>query len=316
MHMPVSSVKSGCRMPAMDPVRSAWFGFRLTACIVRRLVCTVLVLTFAGAAAQISAQESEAELERVNRVDDLLRILNAGAGASIADVGAGDGFFSVRIARAVGPSGHVVAVDISEAALSKLRERATRDGATVEAVLGAVDDPHLDAGRFDAVLIHNAYHEMTQHEAMLAHIHAALKPGGRLVIVEPMHDSSRGLSRDKQVAQHDIEAGIVEQELRAADFDVVERDNEFVKFTGVAGGFWLIVARRQGAGEAASQFPPAMTGGTQPEWRPDFGRLSSSAAYAGTYCTQRRRSVKPCGGNVKDRRQSPPAVNGIGREIS
>lgn len=59
-----------------------------------------------------------------------------------------------------------------------------------------------------------------------------------------MHESSRGLPRDKQVAEHDIEADIVERELRAADFEVVQRDDEFVKFTGVAGGFWLMVARR------------------------------------------------------------------------
>jgi len=125
----------------------------------------------------------------------------------VADVGAGDGFFSVRIARAVQPNGRVAAVDVSDAALTKLRERASRDNVTnVDAVLGATDDPRLEAGHFDAVLIHNAYHEMTEHEAMLRHIRAALKPRGRLVIVEPMHDSSRGLPREKQVEKHDIES--------------------------------------------------------------------------------------------------------------
>lgn len=139
----------------------------------------------------------------------------------------------------------MAAVDVSDAALTKLRERASRDNVTnVDAVLGATDDPRLDAGRFDAVLIHNAYHEMTAHEAMLRHIHAALKPGGRLVVAEPMHDSSRGLPREKQVEKHDIEIDIVDQELRTAGFDIVRRDTEFVKFTGVAGGFWLLLGRR------------------------------------------------------------------------
>ena len=139
----------------------------------------------------------------------------------------------------------MVAVDISEGALNKLRDRSGRENVTnVDTVVGAVDDPHLSADRFDGVLIHNAYHEMTEHETMLRHIRAALKRGGRFVIVEPMHDSSRGLTREKQVAQHDIAIEIVDEELRAAGFEVVERDADFIKFTAVPGGFWLLVARR------------------------------------------------------------------------
>jgi ubiquinone/menaquinone biosynthesis C-methylase UbiE len=211
----------------------------------QRLACIALVFAFIVPTELFSGQESEAELERVHRVGDLLRTLDAQPGALIADVGAGDGFFTVRIARAVGPTGRVVAVDISESALATLRDRVARENAPVDVVLGTADDPHLETGRFDAVLIHNAYHEMTEHEAILSHIHAALKRGGRFVVVEPMHDSSRGLSREQQVAQHDIESDIVERELRAAEFDVVERNNDFVKFTGVAGGFWLLAARRR-----------------------------------------------------------------------
>src|SRR4051794_37089922 len=66
---------------------------------------------------------------------------------------------------------------------------------------------------------------------------------GRLVVVGPMHDSSRGLARDKHVAQHDIAIEIVDEELRAAGFEVVERDASFIKFTGVpAGSGWLWAA--------------------------------------------------------------------------
>jgi predicted methyltransferase len=79
---------------------------------------------------------------------------------------------------------------------------------------------------------------------MLRHIRAALKPGARLVVVEPMHDSSRGLTREKQVAQHDIEIEIVDKELQAAGFEVLRRDDAFIRFTTVPGGLWLIVARR------------------------------------------------------------------------
>ena len=208
----------------------------------RSLVAVVLTAVLWIAA---GAQETDAELERFHRVDDLLTALEARPGSIIADVGAGDGFFAVRVARAVAPGGRAVAVDISDTALAKLRERATRENVAVDVVLGAADDPHLAAGQFDAVLIHNAYHEMTAHEAMLTHIYAALKPGGRLLMVEPMHDTSRGLPRDKQVAQHDIDADIADRELRDAGFDIGQRSDLFVKFgPGFPGGFWLILARR------------------------------------------------------------------------
>jgi ubiquinone/menaquinone biosynthesis C-methylase UbiE len=191
-------------------------------------------------------QESGPEFERQSRVADIVRFLGAQPGSLVADVGAGEGAFTIPIARAVAPNGRAVAVDISESALDKLRDRAGReDVKNVDIVIGGIDDPHLPIDQFDAVLIHNAYHEMTEHEAMLRHVRAALKQGGRFVIVEPMHESSRGLTRDKQVAQHDIAIEIVDEELRAAGFEVVERDAAFIKFTAVPGGFWLLVARRR-----------------------------------------------------------------------
>jgi predicted methyltransferase len=210
----------------------------LTRLLAPAIAALLLSLTHGGLFAQ-----SDTELEQQARVADLLRLLGAQPGSMIADVGAGDGFFTVRIARAVAPNGRAVAVDISDSALTKLRERAARENTgNIDVILGAIDDPHLAVGRFDAALIHNAYHEMSEHEAMLRHIRAALKAGGRLLVVEPIHDSSRGLPRDQQVAKHDIEANVVDGELKAAGFDVVERDDSFIKFTGVPGGFWLILA--------------------------------------------------------------------------
>jgi ubiquinone/menaquinone biosynthesis C-methylase UbiE len=212
--------------------------------LVRLSVVWLVALTGALGVRPISAQDAGTEFEQQNRVADLVRLLAAQPGAMVAEVGAGDGAFTIPLARAVAPNGRAVAVDVNEAALTRLRDRAARENAgNVDIVLGAVDDPRLPAGQFDGILIHNAYHEMTAHEAMLRHIRDALKPGGRFVIVEPMHDSSRGLPRDKQVANHDIEPGIVEDELRAVGFEVFERDDGFIRFTAVPGGFWLIAAR-------------------------------------------------------------------------
>jgi SAM-dependent methyltransferase len=213
---------------------------------LKRCLAGVLgVVLVAVTTAVAVTQESGPEFERQNRVADIVRFLGAQPGSLVADVGAGEGAFTIPIARAVAPNGRAVAVDISESALDKLRDRAGReDVKNVDIVIGGIDDPHLPVDQVDAVLIHNAYHEMTEHEAMLRHVRAALKRDGRFVIVEPMHDSSLGLTREKQVAQHDIAIEIVDEELRAGGFEVVQRDASFIKFTGVPGGFWLLVARR------------------------------------------------------------------------
>ncbi|HKW00029.1 MAG TPA: class I SAM-dependent methyltransferase [Vicinamibacterales bacterium] len=202
----------------------------------------ISALTFASAQ---TVPQSDAETERFARVSDILKALDAKPGARIADIGAGDGFYTVRIARAVLPGGQALGEDIDDAALQKLRARVTTEQATnVEVVVGAVDDPHLPSEALDAVLVHNAYHEFVQYEQMLAHILKALKPGGRFVLVEPFHESARGLPREKQVANHDLAPDFGESELRAAGFTILQRDNEFVKFIGQPGGFWMIVARK------------------------------------------------------------------------
>ena len=142
------------------------------------------------------------------------------------------GFYSLRIARAVGPTGRVTAVDVSEKYLEKLRARIQQDKVTnVDVVVGAVDDPRLPQGTFDAVLIYNAYHEMTTPEPILKAIFMALKPGGRLVMSEPLHDNVRSATRAEQVKDHEIGPNFVQQELQAAGFEVIEQRLDFLAFT-------------------------------------------------------------------------------------
>jgi predicted methyltransferase len=212
--------------------------------LVRAVVSSVYALALAVSLSFAAPRQSDAELEQFHRVDEVLKLLDARPGAVIADVGAGEGFLTVPIARAVVPGGRVIAEDIDEKALAKLRQRADREHVeNVEVVLGTIDNPRLPT-QLDAAIIHNAYHEMTAHEAILTRIRESLKPGGRLLLIEPMHESSRGLPREKQEANHDIEIGLVEADLRAAGFEIQQRDVDFVKFKGVAGSFWLLLARR------------------------------------------------------------------------
>ena len=107
------------------------------------------------------------------------------AGAVVADIGAGVGYFTWRLAERVGPGGRVYANDIQPAMLERLkRNMAERGLHNVEPVLGIASDPRLPAGTIDLALLVDVYHEFSRPEAMLRKIREALKPDGRLVLLE------------------------------------------------------------------------------------------------------------------------------------
>ena len=204
----------------------------------------VAALSLAGSA---FAQQDEREREKVERVPDVLTALGVRDGAHVADLGSADGFYTLRIAKAVAPSGKAYAIDIEQKSLDKLRERAEKDAITnVEIILSEPADPKLPAGALDAVLIRNAYHEMVAYRDILKGVMGGLKPGGLLVVTESISDRLLDKPREQQVKEHYIAPGIVEAELREAGFEIVDRDDAFTRFTSrtTVGGFWMIRARR------------------------------------------------------------------------
>ena len=210
---------------------------------VRQALVTVLAaLLVAGA----HAQQNEAEREKFERVADVFAAMGVHDGAHMADVGSADGFYTLRLAKAVGPTGVAYGVDIDQKMLDKLRERARTENITnIEVILGEPADPKLPADRLDAVLIRNAYHEMPEYKGVLAGITAALKPGGLLVIIEALHDNNREKTREQQVKEHELAPEIVEVDLREAGFEILSREELFTKFTRPPpGGFWMIRARK------------------------------------------------------------------------
>jgi predicted methyltransferase len=114
-----------------------------------------------------------------------LRIVSVTAGSTVADVGAGSGYFTERLARLVGPSGRVYATDIQPGMLRLLEQRIARARlSNVTPILGEPDDPKLPALAIDLVLMVDVYHELGAPQRVLGHLRKALKPGGRLVLIE------------------------------------------------------------------------------------------------------------------------------------
>src|SRR5947208_7616756 len=106
-------------------------------------------------------------------------------GSTVADVGAGSGYMTVKMAKRVGPTGKVYANDIQPEMLALLRERLAKEKiSNVETVLGTVDDPKLPTGAIDLILMVDVYHEFSEPQKMLRRMHEALKSGGRLVLLE------------------------------------------------------------------------------------------------------------------------------------
>ncbi|GIV60448.1 MAG: methyltransferase type 11 [Rhodothermaceae bacterium] len=125
-----------------------------------------------------------AERESVELPDRLVEALGLKPTDIVADVGAGTGYFTFRLGKKV-PYGKVYAVDIDPAMLDTIRTRmAARGVRNVIPVLGEPDDPHLPAGTIDVALIVAAYHEFSHPYEMMQAIVRALKPGGRVVVVE------------------------------------------------------------------------------------------------------------------------------------
>src|SRR4029077_1157235 len=117
--------------------------------------------------------------------DVALNLLRIPKGASVADIGAGSGYITVKLAARVGSTGQVFANDdhtqMLDMLASKLSARHIRN---VTLVQGSLDDPKLPAASVDLELMVDVYHEFSQPQAMLQHLREALKPGGRLVLLE------------------------------------------------------------------------------------------------------------------------------------
>ena len=129
----------------------------------------------------LDRQERESE-EAPTRA---LQIIGIAAGSTVADVGAGSGYFTERLARLIGPNGRVIATDIQQGMLDLIAQRVARERlSNVTLVLGEPANPRLVRESIDLALMVDVYHELGDPQTVLRHIRDALKPRGRLVLIE------------------------------------------------------------------------------------------------------------------------------------
>jgi predicted methyltransferase len=194
----------------------------------------------------------DANREPYQKATDLLAALEVSQGDWVADVGAGAGYYSMRLSEMVGPNGKVFAEDISNSAMGWLnaRVRAFNLG-NVEIVKGESSDPKLPTDRLSAVLIVDSYHHLIDYPAMLDKIFHALKPGGRLAIADYSFMEHRSQPRADQLKLHEIDPVLVRDEITRAGFTVSKFEDPFVKWVPGVGNtrasatdLWLMVAVR------------------------------------------------------------------------
>jgi predicted methyltransferase len=161
--------------------------------------------------------------DKWQKPDQIMDALNIADGSTVADIGAGAGWFTIRLARRVGPRGKVYAQDVQRQMLEAIRRRVAKEGLqNVETRLGEGSDPHLPAGQLDAVLVVDVYPEVEDRVTFLRNLGASLKPNGRIGIVNyKPGNGGPGPSGGEGVR---VEREVVEADARAAGLRVLARE--------------------------------------------------------------------------------------------
>lgn len=192
------------------------------------LLLPLLFCLLASLSPFLLSQDSGAARDAWQRPAEVMDAIGISSGSVVADIGAGNGYFTFHLANRVGPRGRVYAVEISRSDLDDVLERAQRERlGQIEGVLGETNDPRLPAGALDAALIVNAYHEMRDHDAMLAAIFHALKPGGRLGIIDA--GTEPGEDRETYFRRHRIPDALVREDAARAGFLYLGRRPGFTR---------------------------------------------------------------------------------------
>ncbi|MEO8722803.1 MAG: methyltransferase domain-containing protein [Sphingobium sp.] len=156
---------------------------------------------------------SEESRDRVNEASDIMDRAGIKPGMTVADIGAGEGYYTVRLAKRVGPTGRVLAQDIMAEVIDALGRRITReDWRNVSVKLGTPEDPKLPANSFDRIFMVHMYHEIEEPYAFLWYLRPALKPNGEVIVVDA----------DRPTGQHGTPPRLLACEFAAVGYQVVQ----------------------------------------------------------------------------------------------
>ena len=156
---------------------------------------------------------SEDQRDNLGEAEVVMDLAKIGAGTTVADIGAGEGYYTVRLAERVGAKGRVLAEDIDPGAIKRLGERVVRERLdNVSIKTGTPDDPRLPDNSFDRIFLVHMYHEVGEPYAFLWRLRPALKAGGQVVVVDI----------DRPADQHGMPPELLFCEFQAVGFRLVE----------------------------------------------------------------------------------------------
>ncbi len=190
---------------------------------------------------------TEADRDRAGEPAQLVRALGIRAGMTVADIGAGSGYHTIRLSPVVGPAGRVIAQDVMESYLSGLRaEIARRKLNNVEVVLGGPADPNLPRASVDRAILVHMYHEIAQPYGLLWNLTDALKPGARVGVVD----------LDRETQNHGTPPALLKCEFEAVGY----RQVSFAELQGGVGYLAVFTPPGPGARPAPGAIRPCKLG--------------------------------------------------------
>jgi ubiquinone/menaquinone biosynthesis C-methylase UbiE len=190
----------------------------------RRWRSTVLVafLLLAGCTALKRCAYEGGNRDSWQKPEEVIRALALKPGDRVADLGSGSGYFTFRLAQAVGPAGKVYAVDIDEALNREIAARAEREGyGSIEVILAAPDNSRLPEAGVDLIFTSNTYHHIENRARYFAGVRKALRPGGRVAIID--------FNREGWIQSlgHYTPAEDIKREMREAGYEL-EREHDIL----------------------------------------------------------------------------------------
>jgi predicted methyltransferase len=205
-------------MRSTHPPGSSVFSILITSTLVGLLL----------AAGCTRAQNSGPERDGWQRPEEVIDALGVKSGSAVADVGCGRGYFTMKLAARVGPTGKVYAEDIKDDVLADVRRDAEKQGfKQVTTVLGIEDDPRLPSGALDAVLTVDSYHEWVDYDSMLDHLYAALKPAGQFGLIDG--ETKAGKSREDYHSMHRMPESMEREDLTRHGFRFLRSEAGFTR---------------------------------------------------------------------------------------